>query len=124
MLFDATFSPCWEGLEGRRVSEAITSDKEVRTLAISPQLLPASRIVFSLCSSAGLHGVFVLLFFGAGATMGDSLGWPGSSRSAGSPDPGADMKEVPAVTEDPGALRFRDAGGFAGSCGARNASCA
>lgn len=35
-----------------------------KVLAISLQLLPASRSVFSLCSSAGVHGVFVLPFFG------------------------------------------------------------
>lgn len=34
------------------------------------------------------------------------------------------MKEVPAVTEDPGALRFLDAGGLAAGCGARKDSCA
>ena len=34
------------------------------------------------------------------------------------------MKEVPAVTEDSGALRFLVAEGFAGGCGARNDSCA
>ena len=30
-----------------------------KVFAISLQLLPASRKVFSLCSSAGVHGVFV-----------------------------------------------------------------
>jgi hypothetical protein len=39
------------------------------TLAISAQLLPASRICFNRSSSAGVHGVFVLLFFEGG--------WPG-----------------------------------------------
>ena len=33
-------------------------------LAISLQLLPASRSVFNRCSSAGVQGVFVLPFFG------------------------------------------------------------
>ena len=33
------------------------------TLAISPQLLPASRILFSNCSSPAVHGVFVRLLF-------------------------------------------------------------
>lgn len=35
----------------------------VSTFAISLQLFPASLIVLSLCSSAGVHGVFVRLFF-------------------------------------------------------------
>ena len=47
-------------------------DDNPRTFAISLQLLPASRIVFNLCSSAGVHGVFVLLFFGGGAEKDDS----------------------------------------------------
>jgi len=34
------------------------------TFAISVQVLPPSRIVFSLCSSLGVHGVFVRDFFG------------------------------------------------------------
>ena len=33
------------------------------TFAISPQLFPASRMAFSLCSSAAVHGVFVRPFF-------------------------------------------------------------
>ena len=35
----------------------------VHTLAISPQLFPASRIAFSLCSSVAVHGVLVRPFF-------------------------------------------------------------
>lgn len=37
-----------------------------KTFAISLQLLPASLISFNLCSSAGVHGVLVLFFLGAG----------------------------------------------------------
>jgi hypothetical protein len=33
------------------------------TFAISPQLLPSSRILFKVCSSWADHGVFVLGFF-------------------------------------------------------------
>lgn len=36
------------------------------TFAISLQLLPASLICFSLCSSAGVQGVFVRPFFAGG----------------------------------------------------------
>lgn len=94
-----------------------------RTFAISPQLFPASLIVFSLCSSAGLHGVLVRLFFGAGAAMGASENWPRlDSRSAGLSSSGAGMEEVPAVTEVPGALRFLDDGGLAAGCGAKGDS--
>jgi hypothetical protein len=42
-------------------------DMSVFTFAISLQLLPASLITLSLCSSAGVHGVFVLLFFALGS---------------------------------------------------------
>lgn len=35
----------------------------VLTFAISPQLLPSSRILFRVCSSCADHGVFVLGFF-------------------------------------------------------------
>lgn len=57
-----------------------------RTFAISLQLLPASRMVFSLCSSAGVHGVFVLLFLGGGAAKDDSANvGDGSPRPPVSP---------------------------------------
>ena len=42
-----------------------TRPNQILTFAISLQLLPASRIVFSRCSSAGVQGVLVLLFLGA-----------------------------------------------------------
>ena len=38
--------------------------------AITPQLLPASRIVFNLCSSSAVQGVFVLAFFVTGVSGG------------------------------------------------------
>jgi hypothetical protein len=44
------------------------------TFAISAQLLPASLIVFNLCSSAGVHGVFVRLFFAGGPIDEPMLG--------------------------------------------------
>ena len=40
------------------------------TLAISLQVLPASLMVLSLFSSAGVHGVFVRDFLGAGIAPG------------------------------------------------------
>lgn len=82
------------------------------TFAISPQLLCASLIVFSRCSSAGVHGVFVLLFFGAAI---DDIGSPmGSMGSMGSPNPPG--SPIPVEGRDspidcmPGALRFREVG--------------
>ena len=49
------------------------------TLAISPQLFPASRIVFNRCSSAGVQGVFVRARFGAGIT---ELPWMGGGAGS------------------------------------------
>jgi hypothetical protein len=73
------------------------------TFAISPQLLPASRIVFSLCSSVAVQGVFVLPFFlptsprGAGAGVG--FGGVASVGAALLPSAGAGGLEG-----DPGGL--------------------
>lgn len=63
------------------------------TLAISAQLLPASRMFFSLCSSAGVHGVFVRLFFaGGGGAILVALSSPdmvldGPARAVPLPEP-------------------------------------
>lgn len=43
------------------------------TFAISAQLFPASRIVLSLCSSAGVQGVFVRLFLAGGPIDGELM---------------------------------------------------
>lgn len=94
------------------------------TFAISLQLLPASRIVFSLCSSAGVHGVFVLLFFGGGADNDDSAKvGDGSPRPPVSPKAEEVMGGDPAVIEDPGALRFLEDGGLVGGGSAGRMSC-
>jgi len=45
----------------------------VHTFAISAQLLPASLMVFSLCSSAAVHGVLVRLFFAGGCIEADEV---------------------------------------------------
>ena len=54
-----------------------------RTLAISLQLQPASRIDFNRCSSSAVHGVLVLPFFLeiACGTLGTALG--SRSRAVG-----------------------------------------
>jgi hypothetical protein len=74
-----------------------------RTFAISPQLLPASRIVFSLCSSAAVQGVFVLPFFlppsSGGARVGAGLGGAANVAAALLPSSGAGGLEG-----DPGGL--------------------
>jgi len=44
-----------------------------QTFAISAQLLPASLMVFNLCSSAGVQGVLVLLFLAGGGPIGESV---------------------------------------------------
>ena len=61
-------------------------DGELLTFAISLQLLPASRMVFNLCSSAGVQGVLVLLFLAGGADVEDSaMVGVGSPKPPGSP---------------------------------------
>lgn len=53
----------------RILSAFIAAELDLRTFAISLQLFPASLIVFNRCSSAGVHGVFVLLFFATGGDV-------------------------------------------------------
>jgi hypothetical protein len=50
------------------------------TFAISLQLFPSSRIFFNRSSSAGVHGVFVLPFFGGGPATGGSVVGPADSE--------------------------------------------
>lgn len=73
------------------------------TFAISPQLLPASRIVFNLCSSVAVQGVFVLPFFlpasSGGARTGAGFGGAASVGAALLPSAGAGGLEG-----DPGGL--------------------
>jgi hypothetical protein len=47
------------------------------TFAISAQLLPASLMVLSLCSSAAVHGVLVRLFLGGGGMEADDVSCSG-----------------------------------------------
>ena len=83
------------------------------TFAISPQLLPASLMVFSRCSSAGLHGVLVLLFFGADTGVPVLANVSLCSPTLPSSTIGFDND--PAIAVVPGAFRFRDGGELA--CG-------
>lgn len=78
-----------------------------QTLAISLQVLPASRIAFSLCSSSAVHGVFVRPFFlppasGVAVEVG---GFP--SPSTGAVSWGGAMPDM-------GALCWKDARLFRG----------
>jgi hypothetical protein len=74
--------------------------------AISAQVEPASLMVLSLCSSAGVHGVFIRLFFAEGC-IGESV-ILGSTAGGGGPEEldGADIGR--GVGSDPDArLLFR-----------------
>ena len=88
------------------------------TFAISPQLFPASLITFSRCSSAGVHGVLVLLFLGGGIDEDTSFASsPCCPPSLGSPRLVEGIVDgiggMAAIGADPGALRFRDGGELA-----------
>ena len=93
------------------------------TFAISPQLLPASRIALRRCSSTGVQGVFVLLFFGA--AVGEIVSTKGSFNSPkppGSPSPVDDIDDNPPILDMAGAFLFLEAGDVDSSCGANNIS--
>lgn len=82
-------------------------ESRVRTLAISLQLRPASRIVLSLCSSSAVHGVFVRPFFlGVGSAVGMV---PDSSIALPPGFPGAAIMDEPVAGEGG---RLREAPGF------------
>lgn len=104
------------------------------TFAISPQLFCASLIILRRCSSAGVHGVFVLLFFGTftGGIVSPN-GSMGSPRPPGSPIPDAPIPDGPnpdgpnpdgGIDDSPdildmtGCLRFLVGGDVGGGCGA------
>lgn len=78
---------------------------------MSLQLLPISRMVFSLCSSAGLHGVFVRLFLAGGCAKEEPAS--SSSISGIAPDTDRDGPAIEeAVTAWPEMRRLRDAAGL------------
>ena len=100
MLFDAPFGTSWESLtyERQNINPCL---HDRLTLAISPQLLPASRICFSRCSSAAVHGVLVRpRFFALPSLRSDETGTePGAlARSlvgaAGDDDSNAGLREA------------------------------
>jgi hypothetical protein len=61
------------------------------TFAISAQLLPASLIFLSLCSSAAVHGVLVRLFFTGGCIEANDV------SCSGIPDDAAILDDGPAA---------------------------
>ena len=109
MLLDTALGTGRESLQ-RCLSDRVRRPVNVgaRTLAISLQLLPASRMLFSLLSSAGVHGVFVLPFF----TTGDDEGSDDCSPASPVPpeSPYADVAAVVVacciVELELGAFRF------------------
>lgn len=68
----------------------------MRTLAISLQLRPESRIVFSRCSSSAVHGVLVLPFFFDVDSTG--IGMPPGSLSIAPP---AGVTGAAIIVEEP-----------------------
>lgn len=95
VFLDTALGSRWEGLRNKdgqlwlvRVTRA-EPGTQGHTLAISAQLEPESLICFRRSSSAGVHGVFVLLFLAGGAwAAGWALstgvaGWVGAAIGAG-----------------------------------------
>ena len=83
---------------------------KIPTFAISLQLFPASLMDFNLCSSAGLQGVFVLLFLTVVGELDSATISPSCAVPPGSPYPDEDVVAVCTVGIVPGAFRFLDAG--------------
>jgi hypothetical protein len=78
VLLDTTLCSLGERLPLHSVSHSCATPtsnitRVYLTFAISAQLFPASRIVLSLCSSAGVQGVFVRLFFAGGPIDGELM---------------------------------------------------
>ena len=73
-------------------------------------------MVFRRCSSAGVHGVFVRLFFGA---TGNDISSVAVTSSPISLVDIADPVDKSIAVADMGAFRFLDMGGLLGGCGAR-----
>lgn len=89
-----------------------------KVFAISLQLAPASRNAFKRCSSAGVHGVFVLPFFTTGLDSWFCVRPKLTSTSELPDSPVGCAKALALLLEDPGssiseALRFRE---FTGDC--------
>jgi hypothetical protein len=90
VFLHTTFGSCWKGLSHYELVLPTALNLVAITFAISAQLLPASLIVFNLCSSAGVHGVFVRLFFAGGPIEEPMLG-PSALAIGGAGFDGPDM---------------------------------
>ena len=84
------------------------------TLAISLQLLPASRMLFSRRSSSAVQGVFVLLLLTAGEGEGSGCSSVADLGPPGSPYAGIDEMLTLLSKGDAGAFRFREVVGLGG----------
>lgn len=122
MLLYTTLGSCRESL--RRVpavrdmrTSRILYRESLRTLAISLQLRPASRMVFKRCSSSAVQGVLVRpFFFGGGSTgAGRALGSASMAPPAGFSGVAIIAEEL--VVGDGGRLREAVAGCCCGGRG-------
>ena len=102
-----------------RNTPQIPLSKFEQTFAISLQVLPASRMVLSLCSSSAVHGVLVRPFFFPGAVSGvlDTGGGAFASPSTGPPNVGGGMVPIGPGCCWSDARRFRGFGGALGAGG-------
>ncbi len=134
MLLDTPFGARGECLwtfsqQSPHVQHATRTSREdaKRTFAISAQELPLSLICFRRSSSAGVHGVFVRLFF-AGGPLGvvvessAAAGWAGVVAAAvagvgAAAVPGTDTGVGVAGTGTGGGMAVAGAGGGAAAAG-------
>jgi hypothetical protein len=87
------------------------------TFAISAQLLPASLMFLSLCSSAAVHGVFVRLFFAGGCMEADGISCSGMADDAAIFDDGPAIGAIGLDDVGPDTRRFwRGLEGCRASC--------
>ena len=86
----------------------------VVTLAISLQLLPASRMLFSRRSSSAVQGVFVLLLLTAGEGEGSGCSSVADLDPPGSPYAGIDEMLTLLSKGKVGAFLFREVVGLGG----------
>lgn len=123
VLLHTALGPRWKGLSiVRRLHIDAHRTYELLTLAISPQLLPASRIVFNLCSSVAVQGVLVRPFFlapsSATVANGADVVCAGSVAAVLLPSPGPDGLAGDLFGLDSGsgeARRFLGLGGDGGT---------
>ena len=94
------------------VSATLAQCCVIYTFAISFQLFPASLMLLSLRSSAGVHGVFVRLFFATGLVLDSPVSRipPLPPVPPGSPYPEVEAVDASAVVMGSTCLRLRELG--------------